>query len=55
MEAEIIDLQRWKKAHPPAIVLLIAGLTAACITFDTSARPIFASTGLGWLSSQSAM
>jgi len=29
MEAQIIDLQRWKKAHQPAIVLLNASLAAA--------------------------
>lgn len=29
MEAQIIDLQRGEKAHPPAIVLLNAGLAAA--------------------------
>lgn len=46
MEAEIIDLQRWKKAHPPAIVLLNAGLAAALawqklwLTLAFSHRPL---------------
>lgn len=26
MEAEIVDLAKWKKAHPPAIVCLNAAL-----------------------------
>ena len=29
MEAQIVDLAQWKRAHPPVLVCLNAGLAAA--------------------------